>query len=114
MQSLEIWQIVTISLQSWRLFYACEKGAAFSTAMQHKSCIRTASGYRILGASKMGKILAVVCCLLLAGCNDNATQNDAATITRDYQDSQHAINDAIFEREKLACALHRKMLLSQH
>ena len=62
----------------------------------------------------MGKILAVVCCLLLVGCNDSATQNDAVTITRDYQASQHAINDAIFEREKLARELHREMLLSQH
>ena len=62
----------------------------------------------------MGKILAVVCCLLLVGCNDNASQNDAVTISSDYQDSQHAINDAIFEREKLARALHREMLLSQH
>ena len=62
----------------------------------------------------MGKILAVVACLLLVGCNDNASQNDAVTISTDYQDSQHAINDAIFEREKLARELHRARLLSQH
>ena len=62
----------------------------------------------------MGKILAVLVCLVLVGCNDNAIQNDAVTVTRDYQDSQHAINDAIFEREKLARELHREMLLSQH
>ena len=62
----------------------------------------------------MGKILAVMACLLLVGCNDNAPKSDAVTITRDYQDSQHAINNAIFEREKLARELHREMLLSQH
>ena len=62
----------------------------------------------------MGKILAVVACLLLVGCNDNALKSDAVTVTRDYQDSQHAINDAIFEREKLARELHRARLLSQH
>ena len=62
----------------------------------------------------MGKILAVVCCLLLVGCNDSATQNDAVTITRDYQDSQHAQNDAAFEYERLARLQHREMLLSQH
>ena len=62
----------------------------------------------------MGKILAVVACLLLVGCNDNALKSDAVTVTRDYQDSQHAINDAIFEREKLARALHREALMSQH
>ena len=62
----------------------------------------------------MGKILLVLASLVLAGCNDNAAQNDAVTITRDYQDSQHAINDAIFEREKLARELHCERLLSQH
>ena len=62
----------------------------------------------------MGKVLAVVVCLVLVGCNDNALKSDAVTITRDYQDSQHAINDAIFERERLARELHREMLLSQH
>ena len=62
----------------------------------------------------MGKILAVVCCLLLVGCNDNAPKSDAVTISTDYQASQHAINDAIFEREKLARELHREMLMSQH
>ena len=62
----------------------------------------------------MGKVLAVMVCLFLVGCNDNALKSDAVTITRDYQASQHAINDAIFEREKLARALHREMLLSQH
>ena len=62
----------------------------------------------------MGKVLAGLVCLLLVGCNDIATQNDAVTISTDYQASQHAINDAIFEREKLARALHREMLMSQH
>ena len=52
-------------------------------------------------------------CLLLVGCNDSKPQQ-AVTVTREYQNSQHAINDAIFEREKLARALHREMLLSQH
>ena len=61
----------------------------------------------------MGKILAVVCCLLLVGCNDSKPQQ-AVTISTDYQASQHAINDAIFEREKLARELHRARLLSQH
>ena len=63
----------------------------------------------------MGKILAVLACLVcLTGCNDNALKSDAVTISQDYQDSQHAINDAIFEREKLARELHREMLMSQH
>ena len=62
----------------------------------------------------MGKILAVVVCLLLVGCNDNASQNDAVTITRDYRDSQHATNDAIFERERLARQLYREALVAQH
>ena len=63
----------------------------------------------------MGKVLAVLVCLVcLTGCNDNAPKSDAVTITPDYQDSQHAINDAIFEREKLARELHREMLMSQH
>ena len=60
----------------------------------------------------MGKILAVIACLLLVGCNDSKPQQ-AVTISQDYQDSQHATNDAIFEREKLARELHREMLLSQ-
>ena len=62
----------------------------------------------------MGKILLVLASLALVGCNNNASQKDAVTVTRDYQDSQHAINNAIFEREKLARALHRARLLSQH
>ena len=63
----------------------------------------------------MGKILLVLASLVcLTGCNDNALKSDAVTITRDYQDSQHAINDAIFERERLARELHREALLSQH
>ena len=61
----------------------------------------------------MGKILAMLVCLVLVGCNDSKPQQ-AVTISSDYQDSQHAINDAIFEREKLARELHREMLLSQH
>ena len=62
----------------------------------------------------MGKILAVMACLFLTGCNDNALKSDAVTISTDYQASQHAINDTIFEREKLARELQREMLLSQH
>ena len=62
----------------------------------------------------MGKILLVLASLVLVGCNDNALKSDAVTITREYQNSQHAINDAIFEREKLARELHRARLLSQH
>ena len=61
----------------------------------------------------MGKILAMLVCLVLVGCNDSKPQQ-AVTISSDYQDSQHAINEAIFEREKLARELHREMLLSQH
>ena len=61
----------------------------------------------------MGKILAVVCCLVLVGCNDSKPQQ-AVTMSQDYQDSQHAINAAIFEREKLARELHRERLLAQH
>ena len=61
----------------------------------------------------MGKILAVLVCLVLVGCNDSKPQQ-AVTVSQDYQDSQHAINDAIFEREKLARELHRARLLSQH
>ena len=62
----------------------------------------------------MGKILAVIACLFLVGCNDNAPKFDAVTITRDYQESQHAINDAIFERERLARQLYRESLVAQH
>ena len=62
----------------------------------------------------MGKILAVIACLLLAGCNDNATQNNAVTITRDYQNTIHAQNDAVFERERLARQLYRESLVAQH
>ena len=61
----------------------------------------------------MGKILAMLVCLVLVGCNDSKPQQ-AVTISSDYQDSQHAIYEAIFEREKLARELHREMLLSQH
>ena len=61
----------------------------------------------------MGKVLAVMACLLLVGCNDSKPQQ-AVTISQDYQDAIHAQNDAIFEREKLARALHREMLLAQH
>ena len=62
----------------------------------------------------MGKILAVVCCLLLVGCNDNASQKDAVTVTREYQDAIHAQNNAAFEYERLARLQHREMLMSQH
>ena len=61
----------------------------------------------------MSKILAMLVCLVLVGCNDSKPQQ-AVTISQDYQDSQHAISDAIFEREKLARELHREMLMSQH
>ena len=61
----------------------------------------------------MGKILAVMASLVLAGCNDNAPQQ-AVTISQDYQDAIHAQNDAIFERERLARELQRASLLSQH
>ena len=63
----------------------------------------------------MSKILAMLACLVcLVGCNDNEPKSDAVTVTRDYQNSQHAISDAIFERERLARELHREMLLAQH
>lgn len=62
----------------------------------------------------MGKILAVLVCPVLVGCNDNALKSDAVTISSDYQASQHAINNAIFEREKLARELQREILMSQH
>ena len=63
----------------------------------------------------MGKILLVLASLVcLTGCNDNAAKNGAVTISSDYQASQHATNDSIFERERLARALHREALLSQH
>ena len=61
----------------------------------------------------MGKIILVLASLVLVGCNDSKPQQ-AVTVSQDYQDSQHAINNAIFEREKLARELHREMLLSQH
>ena len=61
----------------------------------------------------MGKILLVLASLVLVGCNDSKPQQ-AVTISQDYQASQHAINNAVFEREKLARELHREMLLSQH
>ena len=61
----------------------------------------------------MGKILAIlVCVVCLVGCNDSKPQQ-AVTISTDYQNAIHAQNDAIFEREKLARALHREMLMSQ-
>ena len=61
----------------------------------------------------MGKILAVLVCLVLLGCNDSKPQQ-AVTISQDYQNAIHAQNDAIFEREKLARELHREMLMSHH
>ena len=63
----------------------------------------------------MGKILLVLASLVcLTGCNDSALKSDAVTISTDYQNAQHAIEDAIVERERLARALHREALLSQH
>ena len=62
----------------------------------------------------MGKILAVIACLLLVGCNDNAPKSDAVTITRDYQDAIHAQNDAALEYERLARLAKREALLAQH
>lgn len=61
----------------------------------------------------MGKILAVMACLLLVGCNDSKPQQ-AVTITQDYQNAIHAQNDAAFEYERLARLAQREMLLSQH
>ena len=62
----------------------------------------------------MGKILAVMACLFLVGCNDNALKSDAVTISQDYQNAIHAQNDAAFEYERLARLAQREMLLSQH
>ena len=63
----------------------------------------------------MGKILLVLASLAcLTGRNDIATQNDAVTISSDYQDAIHAQNDAAFEYERLARLQHREMLMSQH
>lgn len=62
----------------------------------------------------MGKVLAVMCCLFLVGCNDNAPKSDAVTITRDYQNAIHAQNDAAFEYARLARQAQREMLMSQH
>ena len=62
----------------------------------------------------MGKILAVLVCLVLVGCNDSTVQNDAVTVTRDYQNAIHAQNDAAFEYERLARLAQREMLMSQH
>ena len=62
----------------------------------------------------MSKILLVLASLALVGCNDNASQKDAVTVTRDYQDAIHAQNNATFEYERLARLQHREMLMSQH
>ena len=62
----------------------------------------------------MGKILAVMVCLVLVGCNDSKPKSDAVTITRDYQDAIHAQNDAAFEYARLERLAQREMLLSQH
>lgn len=61
----------------------------------------------------MGKILAVMACLLLVGCNDSKPQQ-AVTISSDYQNAIHAQNDAAFEYARLARLQHREMLMSQH
>lgn len=61
----------------------------------------------------MGKILAVMCCLLLVGCNDSKPQQ-AVTISQDYQDAIHAQNDAAFEYARLERLAQRERLLSQH
>ena len=62
----------------------------------------------------MGKILLVLASLVLVGCNDNALKSDAVTVTRDYQNTIHAQNDAAFEYARLARLQHREMLMSQH
>ena len=61
----------------------------------------------------MGKILLVLACLLLVGCNDSK-QRQAVTISSDYQNTIHAQNDAAFELARLARLQHREMLLAQH
>ena len=62
----------------------------------------------------MGKILLVLASLVcLTGCNDSK-QQQAVTISTDYQNAIHAQNDAAFEYERLARLQHREMLLSQH
>ena len=61
----------------------------------------------------MGKILLVLASLVLVGCNDSK-QQQAVTISQDYQDAIHAQNDAAFEYERLARLAQREALLSQH
>ena len=61
----------------------------------------------------MGKVLAMLVCLVLVGCNDSKPQQ-AVTINRDYQDAVHAQNDAAFEYARLARLAQRDRLLSQH
>ena len=67
-----------------------------------------------LRSSKMGKILVVMACLFLVGCNESKPKSDAVTISTDYQEAIHAQNDAVFEYERLARLAQREMLLSQH
>ena len=67
-----------------------------------------------LRSNKMGKILVVMACLFLVGCNESKPKSDAVTISTDYQNAQHAIEDAIVERERLARELQRERLLAQH
>lgn len=61
----------------------------------------------------MGKILAMLVCLVLVGCNDSKPQQ-AVTISSDYQNAIHAQNDAAFEYERLARLAQREALLAQH
>ena len=61
----------------------------------------------------MGKVLGVLVCLLLVGCNDSKPQQ-AVTISQDYQYAIHAQNDAAFEYARLARLQYREMLLAQH
>ena len=61
----------------------------------------------------MGKILAVLVCLVLVGCNDSKPHK-AVTISTEYQNMVHAQNDAAFEYERLERLAQRERLLSQH
>ena len=61
----------------------------------------------------MGKILVVIACLFLVGCNDSKLQQ-AVTISQDYQDAIHAQNDAAFEYARLERLAQRERLLAQH
>lgn len=61
----------------------------------------------------MEKVLAMLVCLVLVGCNDSKPRQ-AVTISSDYQNAIHAQNDAAFEYARLERLALREMLLSQH